>query len=206
MAKRHIATGLWATPFRWPTAGDQLFEASGDVQEVANLNSPFGPTIWRMAEGYKSGSDILVDHALEVRFDHERDRLSFPIVFGYRHFIELSLKHILAEYGPHVGVKPNWRSHNLMTLWASVVNVLDAYGTIDPDDADEAVFSCIVEFSKIDPNSFSFRYPTDRTGSLIAFDENNLNLGTLKETVDGLANYFEACSDYIDDLLKPNRT
>ena len=77
-----------------------------------------------------------------------RDTLVFPIIFNYRHFLEISLKYLLATYGSRVGIEPNWRSHDLAKLWGSVLEMLDRYGTIDLDEVDPIVGEIILEGCK----------------------------------------------------------
>ena len=71
-----------------------------------------------MTDGYKTAADLMVAAAGQDRLT--RDTLVFPIIFNYRHFLEISLKYLLATYGPNVDIESNWRSHDLATLWGSV--------------------------------------------------------------------------------------
>lgn len=48
-----------------------------------------------MIDGYKMAADCLVDDADDS--ERKRNRLIYPIVFCYRHFLELSLKHVIAD-------------------------------------------------------------------------------------------------------------
>ena len=63
-----------------------------------------------MKDGYKTAADLMVEAAASDRLS--RDTLVFPIIFNYRQFLELSLKYQLATFGPEVGIKPNWKSHD----------------------------------------------------------------------------------------------
>ncbi len=110
------------------------------------------------------------------------------------------MKYLLETCGPTVGVKPNWRSHDLAKLWKSVLELLDRYGTFDPDEADSIVGTVILEFSKIDPASYTYRYPVDRNGKLVPVALNNLHLPTLAEVMNGVSAYFDGCDGYLDNL------
>ena len=49
-----------------------------------------------MAEGYKRAADLLIERAKEST--QLRNMLVYPIVFCYRHYLELTLKAMLATY------------------------------------------------------------------------------------------------------------
>jgi hypothetical protein len=160
--KRRVFEEIIKAEFRWPTAGDQAFVIAADPLENANIADDELTRLVLMMEGYKKAADLMVRHAGAEAA--ERDFLVCPIIFNYRQFLELSLKYIIATYGPVVGIAPNWTSHDLETLWAAFTKLLAAYGTSDPDDADPVVAQLIAEFAKIDPGSYSHRYPVDRRG------------------------------------------
>ena len=106
----------------------------------------------------------------------------------------------LATYGPAVCIAPNWRSHDLATLWGSVLAMLDRYGTADPDEADPIVGEIVLEFAKIDPNSYAHRYPFDRRGKPLPVAQSDLHLPTLADVMNGVSGYFDGCDAYLDKL------
>src|SRR3546814_18518969 len=79
----------------------------------------------------------------------ERDYLVCPIIFNYRQFIELSLKYAIATYGHTVGIDAIWKFHDLVRLWQAFAELLQHYGTSDPDIADPVVSEIVAEFAKI---------------------------------------------------------
>jgi hypothetical protein len=198
MSKHHAFEGLLNTEFRWPTEGDTPFVAADDPWENAYVeNHTFSRLIFMM-EGYKKAADLMVNAA---NADHvERSYLVFPIIFNYRQFIELSLKYLIATYGKFVDIAPNWNTHDLVELWQTFGNLLDAYGTTDPDQADPIVAQIIAEFAKIDPNSYSFRYPVDRKGNPIPVAYSDLHLPHLQDVMQAVAGYFTGCDGYLDSL------
>lgn len=125
----------------------------------------------------------------------------YPIIFNYRQFLELSLKYQLATFGPAVGIEPNWKSHKLEYLWGVFLSILKNYGTDDPDETDPAVGEIILEFAKIDPDSYSYRYPVDSQGRPIPVAYSDLHLPTLADAMDAVAGYFSGCDGYLDSLL-----
>lgn len=198
MSKRRSFEEILNTEFRWPRPGDRAFVASTNPSENASIDESGHSRLVLMTDGYKTAGDLMVKAAGDNGL--ARDTLVFPIIFNYRHFLEISLKYLLATYGPMVGIEPNWRSHDLAVLWESVLQVLDGYGTTDPDDADPIVGAIILEFAKIDPNSYAYRYPVDRNGRFLPVAQNDLHLPTLADVMNGVSGYFDGCDAYLDNL------
>jgi len=106
----------------------------------------------------------------------------------------------LATYGPPVGIGPNWETHDLDTLWSEFLAMLERYGTEDPDEADPVVGEIILEFAKIDPRSYSYRYPVDRKGNPVPVAYSDLHLPTLADVMKAVDGYFTGCDGYLDQL------
>ncbi|MBG0764292.1 MAG: hypothetical protein H0S78_05285 [Tissierellales bacterium] len=81
--------------------------------------APYG-----LREGYKNSADDLIKLAIENGTPKTLDTYIFPILFSYRHSLEISLKHIhLRCFGrlPKGG-------HNLLALWDEVKKeVIDGF-------------------------------------------------------------------------------
>lgn len=199
MGKRLALEAVQSAPFRWPTEGDTLIRTSKNSADNATYAHQAEQRMALMASGYEKAASLLVDQALE-RSDL-LDFLIYPIVFNYRHFIELRLKGILDAHGEHVGIDPIWRSHSLTALWNAFDEMLDRYGTFDPDEADEHAADLIDEFSKIDPGSFSFRYPTDTHGESLVPPFEHVDLVWLKDVMTGLSHYFDGTDDFLHERL-----
>jgi len=199
MSKRHTFEEILNTDFRWPTEGDKAFVAADDPFDNANIAEDGFTRLVLMTDGYKQAGDLMVEKAANDRA--ERDVLVFPIIFNYRQFLELSLKYQLAIYGPRVGVEPNWNTHDLATLWGEFLEMLERYGTSDPDKADPVVGAIILEFAKIDPGSYSYRYPVDRNGNPVPAAISDLHLPNLADVMKAVEGYFTGCDGYLDNLL-----
>lgn len=190
---------MLAQDFRWPRRDDQLFTESPDWQRNASLARHGHERLVLMMSGYKAAADLLVVHA--ARSSYDRDTLVFPIVYNYRHFIELSLKYLIATYGRTVNIQPNWQSHDLAKLWLTFKDVLKEYGDGDePEGTNEAVERLIADFAKVDSNSFSYRYPVDRAGQLIELGQDHLDLQALADVMKGLDGYFMGCDGWLDNI------
>lgn len=74
------------------------------------------------------------------------------------------------------------------------------YGSDDPDEADPIVGEVILEFAKIDPGSYSYRYPVDQRGNSIPVAYNDLYLPTLADVMKAVEGYFTGCDGYLDNL------
>ena len=102
-------------PFQWPKPGDKALVKVDDPFENARVVTDGYTRVAILPDAYKKAADLLVEACQEKHWD--RDFLVFPIIFNYRQFLELSLKYQLQTFGPHVGVEPNWKWHNLEKLW-----------------------------------------------------------------------------------------
>ena len=184
---------------RWPLPGDNPFVPSDGLTSVTIPENDL-PRFYMMLIGYEEAANHLVDIALEHR--HRREALIFPILFLYRHYIELRLKYFISTYGHHAGIEPEWKTHNLTILWCQFKEIFVEFGgeVQDPDDAYTTVENIVAQFAKVDPGSFSYRYPRDTKGDPVPIDQNNLDLETLKDVMGGLSAYFGGCEGHFDSL------
>lgn len=180
---------------RWPRQGEDPFVPSWGYSSVTIPENEL-PRAWMMVRGYLESADHLVDIALNAR--HERESLIFPILFLYRHYIEIHLKYFISTYGHHAGVEPDWRTHDLPCLWSKFQKILDEFGA--DDGADSSVKYVVTQFSKVDPKSFSYRYPCDKQGRTIPVARNNLDLETIRDVMTAISGYFDACDSHFDNL------
>jgi hypothetical protein len=80
--------------------------------------------LYGLREGYKNSADDLVRTALKSENIKTLDTYIFPILFSYRHSLEISLKHIYLRCW---GKLPKG-GHNLITLWDEVkTEVVDGF-------------------------------------------------------------------------------
>ncbi len=89
MSRAKYFDSILFSEFRFPQVGDKLFNQSDIYFQSANINKFGHFRLEYMIEGYKHGADLMVERALEDRV--ALDVLIFPIIFCYRHYIELSL-------------------------------------------------------------------------------------------------------------------
>jgi hypothetical protein len=138
------------------------------------MNNPqdeFGP----YAEAYHRAAKILAKRLHRASGYMDTDAL--PVVFLYRHALELTLKAILlVGFGSPLGekykitaddIKAALASHSLAPMFLQTVRVFKAakikWCPDIPGFSTEAEMSqSLREFDKIDRKAVAFRYPTDR--------------------------------------------
>ena len=183
----------------WPKLGDKLIKPaehwSGDTAVATDSRTRFV----LMVDGYRKAADCVVENALANQYD--RNFLVYPIIFNYRHFLELSLKYIISTYGQSAGIGPLWKTHNLENLRQAFRETLRGFGVDLKTDEHKAVNRIIVEYAKVDPGSFAFRYPINTSGDPIELDFEHVDLANLKSVMAGLATYFDGCDGYLDSLI-----
>src|SRR5712671_6183891 len=86
----------WSQPF---AKGDALFRSvtasEADEDDWETNAWVRGATDYAYAEGYRRAARILADHVIQNRWDI--DFLVYPIVFLYRHNIELQFKRLIPD-------------------------------------------------------------------------------------------------------------
>ncbi|MEM1262474.1 MAG: hypothetical protein AAGH76_08760 [Pseudomonadota bacterium] len=134
------------------TATEQWLES--DLLQTRVLfddQQPFGS--WEMAVAFFHGADSLREQLQEQHQGYDLFRREYPMMFLYRHALELFLKHALQQpaHGHSLA--------NLLNLF--VVEVQERY---DEDISRSWFVTEIRELSEIDPIGQSFRYSSQRDG------------------------------------------
>jgi hypothetical protein len=176
--------------FRWPKIGDKLFPQRQSAYGAYLEHHPPG-RLYHMTQGYKLAADLLVEQAEAEAW--RKQKLVYPTVFCYRHFLELTLKAMLENYGSMGNVTANWSHHRLEDLWRDFrVLLRNADADNSKEDGTEVVEQCIAEFVKIDPLSETFRYPSSRKGQPFEIACEIIDLVQLRDTMQAIENYFMA--------------
>ena len=137
-----------------------------------------------MAMSYKRAADLLVEgQAKSLLIGAEQQYIACPVMFLYRHFLEISLKGLLVDLqtlGKQVNplicvdqqvLDRELPGHSLKQAWLTVRQLLvelspDQNQSDDRSEEPNATFNAIEErikeFDEIDEGSFSYRYPIDR--------------------------------------------
>ena len=135
--------------------------------------------------GYKDGGDLLLQQALSAGRQHV---LVYPIIFLYRHYIELQLKEIIINMRSYLGKSEAFpKYHNVDRLWEickqdlieidkPLVEQLDQQRYEEIMGQYDALGKDLSQFSQWDPDSQHFRYPVDKKGNPIVLNLRMINL------------------------------
>jgi hypothetical protein len=161
-----------------------------------------GERNWSLfADCYRRSADDLANTATREPWRH--DLLGAPMLFLYRHYIELQLKALLLHAGELLDdpqtVPPR---HYLKILWERVREMLLRVSKQRPDDPWFARADDIIgQFDEIDKTSFAFRYPVDTKGNpsldqVLIVDAQNVRgivdeLAILLEGADGMIHEYQ---------------
>jgi len=120
---------------------------------VSSKMSPFS-----VADIYMTSPDILISEAKNYDVD---DIIAYPVVFMYRHAIELYLKEVLEQLNVQVS-----KIHGIDELWntlnAKLLELMDKKKRSDIELnllPSKEEFDSIFEFHTVSPNSTELRYP-----------------------------------------------
>ena len=78
---------------KWPSPDDELFKEGEDWWNTAIIGTPGGLSL--IAAGFLQAGDLLVEHVASTQMD--QDSLVYPIMFSYRHYLELTLKMVIVD-------------------------------------------------------------------------------------------------------------
>lgn len=158
-----------------------------------------GGNAYAYAEGYRRAGQILADHVIQNRWD--TDFLVYPIMFLYRHNVELQVKRLI-PLGASVMDQPInpadekalTESHDLNRLWSIFKPILSKAakgGLFLPVNDIDAIGSYIRQLHEIDQGSFAFRYVVTKTGAPSIDKEKlpHINVSVLAECMEKLTGY-----------------
>ena len=172
--------------FLWPKSGDDLFRDDDDWWHTAIIqNEVHGEYV--IARSFKEAGDLLVGYVSDKKTG--QDLLVFPIMFAYRHHLELMIKAVIKEGRRHLGCTGDYKHiHDLMGLWSECRKILEAIfpdEDIEPLDATEHILE---QLARVDPKSQSFRYPANQK-SQAHIDQLRIPLANVARVVEGAGNF-----------------
>lgn len=145
-----------------PTITDRrLLDLPNGTWPAADV--PTGPDHWyRYAIAYKEAADRLAESMADTVAGN---LLGAPMMFLYRHYVELHLKSLLLDAGELLddpqAVPPK---HYLRTLWRKVRSLLLTVDLRSDGPWFARADQIVEDLDLLDPSSFSFRYPVDNEG------------------------------------------
>ncbi len=177
---------------------NQLFKSDSDWQNNACLNYSDGWGLY--ISGYKIAADSLVKKV--IRTKRHQDSLVYPIVFLYRHYIELLLKKILLDgYRLLDKTQEVPTVHKLDYLWRECRAILLEIWPEEDTTALDSIETCIKNIMEIDPSSTGFRYPVDKNDKPSLPELTHINIRHLSTTINDTISLLEGASCGIVEYL-----
>jgi Fe-S-cluster formation regulator IscX/YfhJ len=154
---------------------------------------------------YKAAADALVDRLEVDRGNHTvtpDDRFVFPILFLYRHFVELQLKSLIVQLDNFTQEpldKEKFMTHNLLALWKHIKDNLQhlIHAQVNPSGI-RLLNRLIVQLANIDDDSYHSRYPMDRKLKPMRVPR-SLSMDNLKSVMTAMGNSLNLIAEAIDN-------
>ena len=158
--------------------------------------------------GYKQAADILADD-LEGKHIIGDFFVVYPIIFLYRHYLELLLKRLCDESSRLLDLPLEMDvTHDLLRLWNKTLTNLKLIWS-DPnaetDEYYESITKRLEELSNIDKNSDAFRYPVNKRGHAYETElpyMGYIEIQRVKTIVEGISDFLGGASSGIAEYLK----
>ena len=146
-----------------------------------------------------SAGEALIDACQEDPRD--RHFLIYPILFNYRHGIELAMKWIIMMYGRYASVSVGEiEHHNLWQLWKLCKKIVIEIG--GEDEAIPVVEQIIKDFHDLDKSALAFRYSQDKNGVLIALPDRMIDMENIRDVMEAISHFFEGADGQLDHNSK----
>jgi len=133
----------------------------------------------------------------------DRYELVYPMLYCYRHGLELAMKWIIGQYGRFAHIRfDDYMHHDLWQLWKACKAVILEVGSDGENEGLLAVEQVVKDFHDLDKNSFAFRYSTDLKGMVISLPNETFDLANIKDVMEGVNNLFTGADGQLDDNSK----
>lgn len=141
------------------------------------------PDPWgRYAYGFKEAGDRLTQSILEGK-PGGIDLLLMPILYLYRHWIELSIKCSIRDLERHLGTHSKMISGHSLSSWTKMLQLAEELSGTPANEFDQAT-RLVEELMELDPNGESFRYPESLKGMPTWTGPEWINIETLAQGID----------------------
>ena len=186
--------------FPLPQKGDRLIAASSDIDSLLFVD-PLGMTDsrgdrsptgrWSLyADGYRHAAELILNSIQNAPTD---DELLYPVIYLYRHFLELELKSLVVASSTlspqQIVIEDLNREHDVHKLWLKCEANFQYVPLEFGPEIVGTVGSCIKEISDIDPLSQAFRYAVDRKGNQTLGRITEVDVLNLKEVMTRIRNF-----------------
>ncbi len=193
----------------WPRKGQSLFvEAKSSTPkqviihfgEVENSNNDF-----LLPESFKELGDFSIEVLLKGGDGTHPDRFLFPILYYYRHAVELKMKEIirigiLLNLNSDESVKNIINKHDLHSIWVQSKEIISAFWPNSDEEVLDIVEKFIQDFHNIDPDGQRLRYSRSNKGLAYQYSlPKTIDLIHLRDVIDGLWNLLCGASDGLNE-------
>jgi hypothetical protein len=181
----------------------------GDI-ELSYLNACVGPNggpykLEDYAEGYfEAGRRLLGSFVKEMNgeavvVNYKIDLLIYPLVFLFRHGIELSIKSLCRKFAELWNENEKIAlTHNLSDNWVRAQEYMNRDSSYNRELIDE-VDTILKDFLAIDPDGQRFRFPEARDGQSHLQDISLVNLVVFDEAMAKVVSAFDFWLDRLED-------
>ncbi|MDD3179571.1 MAG: hypothetical protein PHQ04_04385 [Opitutaceae bacterium] len=188
---------LSGIPLPWPAKGDELFGVDGNphLQATISLRTDLIGHI----EGYKRAGDLIFAEFHRSPRLLATGYLVFPGVYLYRHFVELSIKDIIA-LGNYLENDPSSypAEHDLDALWSLARGLIERLGPGCTEDDLDAMTRLIAQLNAIDPGN-AFRYPMTRDQRPSLSTLPTFNLEQFKSGIEKMSGFFDGARSMLGE-------
>lgn len=180
--------------YRWPKKGDRLLRRSGDWNHGISFSKQPISRHAHLWHGYMSAGAGLVELCTQDGYEHERHFVIYPILFNYRHGLELAMKWVVLMYSGH----GRMNDHDLWKLWKRCRAICEQYEDNDRE-AIGVVERIVNEFHSLDKAGITFRYGWTKNGKAIKLPEHMVDLENIRDVMEGVAGYFCGLDGWLDN-------
>ena len=156
---------------------------------VGNNGGPY--TFYQYSLGYFESANIIVEQLFTD--NHHIDLKIYPIVFMYRQYIELMLKHLsLIATNLFEDCARYSKGHDLFKRWEDLLKVIEKESDLELEEIDFSEISSLIrEFNNLDPTGETFRYPTSKKGEYFLQEISVINIEVLYKKMKIIYEIFE---------------
>ncbi|NDV47613.1 hypothetical protein D0T49_11195 [Paludibacter sp. 221] len=187
--------------------GDKLFKDPSDYNDLLIINRFGKRSDFLIIEGYKNLVFNSLKQLQNEKGNLEKDSHIYPIMFLFRHYLELIMKHTLRNFRlSNNEISPNEvgyeRGHSLLNLWNDVKAYISELENENIEDREYKIFSELInELNEIDNSSFSFRYPYQGVNNIngkitLSIPEpRDISLDNIEEVIYRMSRFIEGLND-----------
>ena len=189
----------------WPTKKDKVFVC---VTQNSDPNSWLDSMRREqgLAAAYKESADLIIQNILS-RDVVERDAIYIsPVIYLYRHSIELSLKRIIAValklklLQATQKLESDLAGHALHPLWNHAKSAIHSYWPNADRTAPSNVERVITELHRVDPSGQIFRYAKDKSGHYNDQNSIVIDFSNMRMAFNNAFTFLESCCYGMDDI------